>query len=190
MRPARRAAVGALERALPGIHGTAKHFPTGILHAVLHGRVDFRVLGCHAEDARDPHPEHGTRTARQNGRGNAHDGTRAHRCGKRRGKSAELAHVAFSVFVLGNRKPNGRGKLALNEPRTERQEKMRPEEQADHDRPPYECINLVEYRDNIHNRSKVYVFTAIRAPHHDKAHIPCRMRRQALPIQCLHMATL
>ena len=121
-----------------------------VFDAILHRGVDLGILGGDAEHAREPHPEHGARAARDDRGGHADD--RAGADGARQGgdQGAELAHVAFAALVFDDGHLDGLRQLALNETRTNSQKDVGAQQQCDHERTPNDGIDLVEYADNVH----------------------------------------
>ena len=93
------------QAALDVVHGAAAHLPLVVGDAVLDGQHGLAVLGGHAEEGGDPHPEDGARATGDDGRGHAGDvaGTDGGR--ERRHQRPEVADVALVVLlvVLGRR---------------------------------------------------------------------------------------
>ena len=121
-----------------------------VFHAIFDGGVDLGIFRGNAEHACEPHPEHRTRAARDNSRRHADDGTRADSARKRRHQRAELAYIAFAVFVVDHGHLDCFGQFPLNEARTDGQEDVRSQQEANHQRTPYNGIDLIKNADNIH----------------------------------------
>ena len=100
--------------------------PLWSLTRYLTDSEDLGILRGNAEHAREPYPEHRARAAREDGRRHAHDVARADGGGKRRGKRAELADIAFGVVVLPQGHLDGGRQLALDDARAERQKMCEP----------------------------------------------------------------
>ena len=150
-----RSLIVAPERAFPDVHGAAEHGSVVIAHAVLHGRVHLGVLCGDAEHAGEPAsraPRPGPPS--DDGCGHAHDGTGADGGRKRRCEGAEVADVTFAFRVARQRQLDGAGQLALDEPRLEREEQMRPQQERDHGRTPDESVDCFKNFD--HSGSPLY----------------------------------
>ena len=154
LRPPRNGAVGTLVALLPHVHGAAHHVALAVLHAVLHGRVDLGVLRCHAQDTREPHPQHRTRAAGEHCRGHADDGTRSQRGGKRGGHGAEVADIALSAVVLRDGKLEGQGQFSLDALGADGGVNVAAQQQDDHRRPPNGGVYAVEHFDVIHAKPR------------------------------------
>ena len=61
-------AENALECSLDVIHGTAGNRAVFVYSSILLCQHGFAIDGCHTEESRDPHPEHGTGTTCNQGR--------------------------------------------------------------------------------------------------------------------------
>ena len=124
--------------------------PLWSLTRYLTDSEDLGILRGNAEHAREPYPEHRARAAREDGRRHAHDVARADGGGKRRGKRAELADIAFGVVVLPQGHLDGGRQLALDDARAERQEDVRAQQQDDHGRTPDRPVDSVDDADYVH----------------------------------------
>ena len=95
------------------IHGTAGPLAFFIFAAVVHAQHVFRKAGHHAQNGHDPHPEDGSRPARDDGRGHTHDVAGANGARQRRAHALELAdgHVLFAGvggdLLVGEHRANG-----------------------------------------------------------------------------------
>ena len=81
------------------VQGTAAPSSGGIPVAVADAQHVLGITGHHPQQGHDPHPEHSPRPARQNGRRHAHDVAGADGGRQRRGQRAEVADVAFALWV-------------------------------------------------------------------------------------------
>ena len=81
------------------VHGTARPLAVLVLSAEVDAKDVLGIVGHHAEECGNPHPEHGTGTADADRGGNACDITRTDRCGKRRAKRLERGDRALFLTV-------------------------------------------------------------------------------------------
>ena len=119
-----------------------------ILHAILHRQDDLGILGDHAEEGRNPHPEHGTGAARKDGARDAGDVAGADRAGQGRRHGLEgrdVRAVVFGLFFLKQRPdrvfenpPEVRNLQPVN---TERQIDAGSHQQQEHQRPPRKAVD-------------------------------------------------
>ena len=71
-----------------------------VLLTVLHGQGDLSVLGAHAEEGRDPHPEHRTRATDEDCARHAGDVAGAHGARQRGAHRLEGGQVLAVILVL------------------------------------------------------------------------------------------
>ena len=83
------------------IHRTAAPFALFIAAAEIDAQHVFREIGHHADNRRDPHPEHGAGAAHRDGVSDARDVARADSGGKRGAQRAELRDGVL-VLALGD----------------------------------------------------------------------------------------
>ena len=79
------------------VHRAAGPLAFGVLAAVEDAQHVFGIVGHHAQEGHDPHPEHGAGAAGQDRAGHAHDIAGAHRRGQGGAKALELGNT----LVLG-----------------------------------------------------------------------------------------
>ena len=134
------------------IHGTAAPLTFFVLAAVEDAQNIFRIVGHHAKDGHDPHPENGTWAAADDGRGHTHDITRANGGGKRRAKALELAdgHILLRgmrrhIFIGEDRTDGVLHPVAeapeLKSPGPHRHDQTRAEQKRQTHRPPDHSID-------------------------------------------------
>ena len=135
-----------LEAALERVHRAAEHLAGVVLHAVLHPDEHLGVLRGDTQDAGDPHPEDGARSAEQKARAHADDVARSDGGGKSRGQRAELGDVAVGVggVILGDGQLDAGADLALDEAGADGHEDVRAKQQQNHDRAPHEAIDGID----------------------------------------------
>ena len=102
------------------------------MHAIFHSKQSLGILRCHAEDTREPAPQHGTRAAEGNGSSHADNVARADGGSKGGGKGSELANVALGMVVTGYRQANAGEQTQLRNAETEGKEKMCAKKQHNH----------------------------------------------------------
>src|SRR6058998_1416020 len=128
--------------------------PCGVVMRYLmeHG---LSVLGRDAEDARQPHPEDGARTARGHRRRDADDVAGADGRGERGGERAEVAHVAFALGRARKGEPDRRAEVALDDAQADGQVEVRADEE-DEERPaPHQVAERVEdLLDGLHQPAR------------------------------------
>lgn len=84
---------------------------------VFHGQHDLSVLGHHAKEGGNPHPEHRAGTADKDGAGNAGNVASAHRTGQSgryRLEGGEVMLAAALFLILGKQGADG---VAQDEPK-------------------------------------------------------------------------
>ena len=134
------------------VHSTAGPLALFVLAAVENAQNILGVVGHHAEDRHDPHPEDGTRAAADDRRGNAHDVARTNGGRKRRTKALELAdgHILFvrmgCYLFVGKDGSNGVFHPVANVPELKsacphRHDQTGAEQQRQTDRPPDHSID-------------------------------------------------
>ena len=82
------------------VHGTAVIDALLVGLPILDGQGDLGVLGAHAEESGDPHPEHGAGTAGKERSGDAGDVAGADGARQRGGDGLERGEVAAVVLIL------------------------------------------------------------------------------------------
>lgn len=89
------------------------------------------VFGGDAEDARQPHPEHGTGASQQNSSGDSVDVACADGGGQGDHEGAEGADVAFSFLSAGEAEFEGVGEVALDDPGADGEKEVGAEKEKD-----------------------------------------------------------
>ena len=132
---------------------TASAITRAIASVGMPGKLDWMMPVMAADCTAEPVPSVAitANTQKSTAPRWAHDRAGAHGRGERGGKRPELGDVAFSAFVFGNRKLDGRAQLPLDEAGAHGQEDMRAEQEHDHDRAPHSRIDLGEYIYKIHS---------------------------------------
>ena len=128
--------------------------PLGVLDPVLHREHRLGVLGGDAEDAGQPHPQHGARAARRHRGGHADDVAGADGGGQRGRERAELADVALALLLARERERIAVRQVALDEAQPDGQEEVRAEQQDEERRSPHEVTGSREERfEALHGRA-------------------------------------
>ena len=87
-----------LDAGLDVVEGAAQYLAVAVDLAVLDREQAFGVLGRHAEERGDFHPEESARAASADGGRDTHDVTRADRCGKCGAESRKTRDLAFAFL--------------------------------------------------------------------------------------------
>ena len=130
------------------VHRAAVIDAVFVLHTVLHGQHDLGILGDHAEEGRNPHPEHRAGAARKDGARDAGDVAGADRAGqgRRHGlKRRDVRAVVFGLFFLKQRPdrvfenpPEVRNLQPVD---ADRQIDAGSHQQQEHQRPPRKAVD-------------------------------------------------
>ena len=125
-------------------HRAAGDVALFVRRAVLDGEQAFRVLRCHAEECRDPHPKERAGTADLDCRRDADDIARSDRRGERDAERLEARNVAFALVLrLEDEAKRLRQVADLQELEADRQEDACADEQGDERRAPHDRVNRV-----------------------------------------------
>ena len=76
------------------VHGAAAPFTLLIFPAVVDAQHVFGIVGHHAKEGNEPHPEHSAGAAHQNGAGHTHDVAGTHSSGQSGAQALELGDGA------------------------------------------------------------------------------------------------
>ncbi len=133
------------------VHRTAGLLAARVGLAIAHPQDGLGVLGRHADQPGDPHPEESPRTAGGDGRGHADDVARPDRRGERRHERLEVRDVAFAVGLsaLDEREPERVPQTSELEP-TEQHGvvETREQQKKDEGNPPYPTLDRLERADH------------------------------------------
>ena len=152
------AGVLVLEAILHGVHGTAGHFALDVDFPILDGEHAFAELARQAEAGGNPHPDQGAGAAGEHGRRHADDVARADGGRQGRHQGGKRGNIPFAErfrtgFTAEHLLQGVRQVAPRQEAQLESQEHAGADQQRQHDRPPYETVDVGYELIDIHHVS-------------------------------------